>query len=93
MAAKYLKSLVTGVVLPYNEPALKSADIRLMEPAECEEYEASLVAQEEGNTPVTAKPEFEEVVVETSFSPPPDESERQKEASEDEKVMAALEVD
>jgi hypothetical protein len=40
--AQYLKSLVTGVVLPYNEPALKCADIRLMEPAECEEYEASL---------------------------------------------------
>jgi len=42
MAGKYLKSLTTGVVLPFNEPALKSADIRLMEPAECEEYEASL---------------------------------------------------
>ena len=42
MAAKYLKSLTTGVVLPYNEPALKNANMRLMEPAECEAYEQSL---------------------------------------------------
>lgn len=40
--AQYLKSLVTGVVLPYVEQSLKSADVRLMEPAECAEYEASI---------------------------------------------------
>lgn len=40
--AQYLKSLITGVVLPYNVAALKSADIRLMDPAECAEYEASM---------------------------------------------------
>lgn len=39
---QYLKSLITGVVLPYNVAALKSADIRLMDPAECAEYEASM---------------------------------------------------
>ena len=40
--ARYLKSLVTGVVLPYVEASLKSADIRLMDPRECAEYEASV---------------------------------------------------
>ena len=40
--AQYLKSLITGVVLPYVEASLKSADIRKMSASECEEYEASM---------------------------------------------------
>ena len=61
MAAKYLKSLTTGVVLPYVEAALKSAEIRLMEPAECAEYEKTLA----GGGPKVAEPEpvFDEVVI------------------------------
>ena len=65
--AQYLKSLVTGVVLPYNEPALKCADIRLMEPAECEEYEASLGSTADPSpdaVEVTPTAEVEEPVVE-----------------------------
>lgn len=42
MAARYLKSLSTGVVLPYVEATLLNAKVREMTPAECEEYEASI---------------------------------------------------
>jgi hypothetical protein len=61
--AQYLKSLVTGVVLPYNEAALKSADIRLLDPQECAEYEATL------NRPVAAEPAVPTPAVETLPDP------------------------
>lgn len=44
--ARYLKSLETGVVLPYVQAALLSPGVREMSPEECAEYEASL-----GKTP------------------------------------------
>lgn len=40
--ARYLKSLQTGVVLPYSEALAKSADVAAMTAAECAEYEASM---------------------------------------------------
>jgi len=40
--ARYLKSLTTGVVLPYVEAALLNKNIREMTPEECAEYEASI---------------------------------------------------
>ena len=54
--AQYLKSLVTGVVLPYVPASLKCADIRLMDPTECAEYEATL------NRPAVAAPVMAEAV-------------------------------
>ena len=42
MAARYLKSLSTGVVLPYVEAALLSPGVREMTADECAEYEASI---------------------------------------------------
>lgn len=83
MAGKYLKSLVTGVVLPYNEPALKCADLRLMEPAECEEYEASLKPAS-APKPVAKKKAKKKAKVKA----------KAKDTSDDiDKVVAALEVD
>lgn len=80
MAGKYLKSLVSGVVLPFNEAALKCADLRLMEPAECEEYEASMGI----NAAPPPKPAKKRSKKKASV--------KKKEASVD-KVIAALEVD
>jgi hypothetical protein len=40
--ARYLKSLNTGVVLPYVEAALLSPGVREMTAEECAEYDASL---------------------------------------------------
>ena len=95
MASKYLKSLVTGVVLPYNEAALKSADIRLMEPAECKEYEASVggvaapveppVVEAVAEEPVVEEPVVEEVVDEPVLE---DDSE-----DDIDEVIAALEIE
>jgi hypothetical protein len=65
--AQYLKSLVTGVVLPYVPASLKCADIRLMDPAECAEYEASLnkpVAEAAPTPAVETLPDPEVLVVE-----------------------------
>ena len=96
MAAKYLQSTVTGVVHPYSEPAMKCADFRLMAPAECAEYEASLgvsrPAEAEPAPEPKPEPVFEEVHVETSFSPEPEEVEEVEEVSEeDTKVSGVLE--
>ena len=80
--ARYLKSLATGVVLPYVEASLKSADVRLMDPEECAEYEAGLnrpVASEVVEPEVVAEPEVGEVLVE-DLDPV-------------EEVLGALEVD
>ena len=90
MASRYLKSLATGVVLPYNEAALKSAGIRLMEPAECAEYEASI-----GLNPAEAAPEpvFEEVVITTADTPQPEPEVVESDDDDASQVLAALEVD
>lgn len=40
--ARYLKSLNTGVVLPYVQAALLSPGVREMTAEECAEYEASI---------------------------------------------------
>lgn len=40
--ARYLKSLTTGVVLPYVEASLLNKNIREMTPEECAEYEKSI---------------------------------------------------
>lgn len=89
--ARYLKSLVTGVVLPYVEASLKSADLRKMSAEECAEYEASMnkpVVQEAVPEP---EPVFEEpeVVVE----PEPVEVEVEEYDPSVEKVLGALETD
>jgi hypothetical protein len=83
MAAKYLKSLTTGVVFGFNEAALKNAEMRLMDPAECEEYERSL------GTPV-AKPE---PTPEVAPEPAPEEPVAEDTSLDVDEVVAALKVD
>lgn len=88
--AQYLKSLATGVVLPYVEASLKSADVRKMSAEECAEYEASMskpVVQEAVPEP---EPVFEEpaaaVEVEVEDYTPEDDPQVQE-------VLGALETD
>ena len=90
MASKYLKSLVTGVVLPYSEAALKSADIRLMEPAECEEYEASVGGVAAPVEPPVVEAVAEEPVVEEVVDEPVLEDDSEDDIDE---VIAALEIE
>ncbi len=95
MAARYLKSLTTGVVLPYSEAALKTADIRLMEPSECAEYEASLGISREEAVPA-AEPNIEHVELTPPPAPAPEpkpEPVAEESVFEDEDIMAALKVD
>lgn len=82
---RYLKSLQTGVVLPYSEALAKSADVAPMTEAECVEYEVSMgvapstsVAEQPApvvveSAPVVEDPVFEEVVVEDATPPEVDE--------------------
>lgn len=97
--ARYLKSLQTGVVLPYSEALAKSADVAPMTAAECAEYEVSMgvtpsieTVEEpapvvEEPAPVVEEPEFEEVVFE---SPAIEEEETPPEVDE---VIAALDTE
>ena len=70
--AQYLKSLVTGVVLPYVEASLKSADIRKMSAEECAEYEAGIngnksaapAKRKPAKRKKTAEPAIGEIIVE-----------------------------
>ena len=48
--ARYLRSTLTGVVLPYVEASLKSKNVVVMTASECQEYEATL------NRPVAVAP-------------------------------------
>jgi hypothetical protein len=97
--ARYLKSLVTGVVLPYVPASLKSADIRLMDPAECAEYEATLnkpaVAAPVAPTPaVETLPDPEVLVVEPKVVVEPEVGEMIVEDLDPvEAVLGALETD
>jgi hypothetical protein len=90
MAARYLKSLETGVVLPYVQAALLSPGVREMSAEECEEYEASI-----GKTPVVKKaPKKKAAKVETAVAKgevvTKDISEGEPTADE---VLKALETD
>jgi hypothetical protein len=95
--ARYLKSLVTGVVLPYNTATLKSADVRQMSASECVEYEESmgLVSAPVVEEPVVEEPVVEEPVVEEPVIEEPvveiqDHSEGEPEI---EAVLGALEAE
>ena len=101
--ARYLKSLVTGVVLPYNTAALKSADVRQMSASECAEYEASIGktsapapdAVEVTTTPVVEEPVVEEPVVEEPVVTEPEVGEHIVEDFDPDVagVLGALEVE
>jgi hypothetical protein len=101
MAHKYLKSLITGVVLPYVEASLLSKNVRVMTPEECAEYEASLPG---GVKTPAAAPEptpAPEPVAVAAIETPPTEVKKgvtvTRDISEGEpnvdEVIAALEVD
>jgi len=92
--ARYLKSLNTGVVLPYVEAALLSPGVREMTAEECAEYEASI-----GKTPQPAKaakkkkrkkPAEEKAEVAKGKTVTRDISEGEPDAAE---VLEALKVD
>lgn len=54
--ARYLVSLNTGVVLPFNENALKSPGVREVTPAEAAAYEASVKAKKVAPMDMTPEP-------------------------------------
>lgn len=94
--ARYLKSLTTGVVLPYVEASLKNADVREMSAEECAEYEASIGKTPEPEiVPVVEpspepEPEPEPAEIETGTVVTHDFEEGEPDA---EAVLKALEVD
>lgn len=96
--ARFLKSLVTGVVLPYNEAALKSADIRKMSAEECEEYEASMKSSSDPHPDVvvptvTADPHPDVVKTTPAVEPEVGEVILEDFDPDVEGVLGALEVD
>lgn len=93
MAVRLLKSLTTGVVLPYNPAALKSANVREMTAQEVAEYMGTLDQKAEAPQPVAEpEPVFEEPApeIETGVVVTQDYSEGEPDADE---VLKALEVD
>ncbi len=79
--ARYLRSQTTGVVLPYNEKLLKRANVELMTPEECSQYEAGLKPR-----PVSTVVETVTTVVETITTPEPTPEPVVEELTEDEVV-------
>lgn len=94
MAVRLLKSLSTGVVLPYVEAALKGENVRELTPAEVAEYMASIgKADAPAPAPVVEpEPVFEEPAPEIAkgVTVTRDYSEGEPNAAE---VLKALEVD
>lgn len=93
MAMRLLKSLSTGVVIPYTPAALKHSNVREMTAAEVQEYLASMnveapAVEAEPEPVVEAEPE--PVVVETGKVVTQDFEDGEPDADE---VLAALEVD
>lgn len=100
MAMRLLKSLSTGVVVPYTPAALKHSNVREMTAAEVQEYLASMnveapAVEAEPEPVVEAEPEpvveaEPEPVVETGKVVTRDYEDGEPDADE---VLAALEVD
>ena len=61
--ARYLRSTLTDVVLPYVEASLKSKNVVVMTASECQEYEATLNRPAFTTAPIAVAPVVVEPVV------------------------------
>lgn len=91
--ARYLKSLTTGVILPYVEAALKNADVVVCTAEEAAAYETSVGAKPsppEPEAPVVEEVEVEEVEVKVGAVVTQDFEDGEPDADE---VLEALRIE